>query len=95
MPSAITSRKPRVIITLTPTRLAPSEQQVLRCHRGLPPPQVIKGCWQLSGGHKGEKTTDRTGGAAAVEDFDRFVSAGVTTLDAADHYGPAEDLIGR
>lgn len=28
--------------------------------------QVIKGCWQLSGGHKGDKQTDRTGGEAAV-----------------------------
>lgn len=29
--------------------------------------QVIKGCWQLSGGHKGEKETDRTAAAAAVQ----------------------------
>jgi hypothetical protein len=28
--------------------------------------KVIKGCWQLSGGHKGDKQTDRTGGEAAV-----------------------------
>lgn len=29
--------------------------------------RVIKGCWQLSGGHKGEKETDRTGGNVAVQ----------------------------
>jgi hypothetical protein len=29
--------------------------------------KVIKGCWQLSGGHKGDKQTDRTGGEAAVK----------------------------
>jgi len=29
--------------------------------------KVIKGCWQLSGGHKGERQTDRTSAAAAVE----------------------------
>lgn len=57
--------------------------------------QVIKGCWQLSGGHKGDSATDRTGGAAALEDFQTFFNAGITTWDAADHYGPAEDLIGR
>lgn len=34
---------------------------------GLDISKVIKGCWQLSGGHKGEKQTDRTGGEAAVK----------------------------
>lgn len=29
--------------------------------------QVIKGCWQLSGGHKGDKQTDRTAAATAVQ----------------------------
>jgi hypothetical protein len=33
---------------------------------GLEVSRVIKGCWQLSGGHKGDKQTDRTGGEAAV-----------------------------
>lgn len=56
--------------------------------------QVIKGCWQLSGGHRGDKATDRTAGAAAVEDIYTFVSAGIDTLDCADHYGDAEAIIG-
>jgi hypothetical protein len=29
--------------------------------------RVVKGCWQLSGGHKGEADSDRTSGNAAVE----------------------------
>jgi len=57
--------------------------------------RVIKGCWQLSGGHRGDKETDRTVGAAAVQDFAAFADAGITTWDCADHYGPAELLIGR
>lgn len=57
--------------------------------------KVIKGCWQLSGGHRGDPVTDRTAGRAAVDDFLQFASAGITTFDAADHYGPAETLIGR
>ncbi|KAG2451292.1 hypothetical protein HYH02_003898 [Chlamydomonas schloesseri] len=63
--------------------------------QGLNISRVVKGCWQLSGGHKGAKDTDRTSGQAAVEDFGRFAAAGITTFDAADHYGPAEVLIGR
>ncbi|GLI68097.1 hypothetical protein VaNZ11_012423, partial [Volvox africanus] len=57
--------------------------------------RVVKGCWQLSGGHRGERQSDRTSGQAAVEDFGKFAAAGITTFDAADHYGPAEVLIGR
>lgn len=56
---------------------------------------MIKGCWQLSGGHHGDAASDRTAGRQAVEDFAAFVASGVTTFDAADHYGPAEVLIGR
>lgn len=56
--------------------------------------QVIKGNWQLSGGHKGSQADDRTSGKKAVEDIDRFVSAGITTMDTADIYGPSERLIG-
>jgi len=57
--------------------------------------KVIKGCWQLSGGHRGDRASDRTGGEAAVADFRAFYEAGVTSFDAADHYGPAEVLMGR
>ena len=56
--------------------------------------QVVKGCWQLSGSHHGDQDSDRTGGEAAVKDFAAFQSAGITTFDVADHYGPGEVLIG-
>ena len=62
------------------------------------PSQIIKGCWQLSGGHRGDPATDRTSGAAAVADFAPFVSAGVTTLDTGPEacgYGPSELVIGE
>eukprot|EP00884_Botryococcus_braunii_P017314 jgi/Botrbrau1/4266/Bobra.0390s0006.1 len=57
--------------------------------------RVIKGCWQLSGGHRGDKSTDRTSKAPALTDFQSFINAGITTLDTADHYGPSEDIIGE
>ena len=56
--------------------------------------QVIKGNWQLSGGHKGDRGDDRTAGKQAIADFKAFVDAGVTTFDTADIYGPSESLIG-
>ena len=57
--------------------------------------QVIKGNWQLSGGHKGDRKDDRTAGKAAIADFATFVNAGITTFDTADIYGPSEGLIGE
>ena len=44
--------------------------------RTHPPVQVIKGCWQLDGKHHGDPVTDRTAGAAAIEDMELFVRAG-------------------
>ncbi|GAX74330.1 hypothetical protein CEUSTIGMA_g1779.t1 [Chlamydomonas eustigma] len=57
--------------------------------------RVIKGCWQLSGGHRGDSDTDHTSGSVAINDFQDFYRAGITSWDCADHYGPAEELIGR
>jgi hypothetical protein len=34
-----------------------------------------------------QPSTDRTGGAQAVADFQPFVDAGITSFDMADHYG--------
>eukprot|EP00191_Tetraselmis_sp_GSL018_P004856 CAMPEP_0177606280 /NCGR_PEP_ID=MMETSP0419_2-20121207/17213_1 /TAXON_ID=582737 /ORGANISM="Tetraselmis sp., Strain GSL018" /LENGTH=402 /DNA_ID=CAMNT_0019100611 /DNA_START=23 /DNA_END=1228 /DNA_ORIENTATION=+ len=62
---------------------------------GLEISQVVKGCWQLSGGHRGDKASDRTQGQDAVTDFAAFADAGITTLDTADIYGPSEALIGK
>ena len=66
-----------------------------RSSLGLGSPQVVKGCWQLSGAHRGDHDSDRTAGNAAVRDFAAFQAAGITTLDVADHYGPGEELIGE
>jgi len=65
---------------------------------GVLPSAVIKGCWQLSGGHRGDAATDRTTGKPAVADFSAFVAAGIDTFDAGPEacgYGPAELLVGQ
>mmetsp|Transcript_16332 Transcript_16332/g.27999 ORF Transcript_16332/g.27999 Transcript_16332/m.27999 type:complete len:403 (+) Transcript_16332:38-1246(+) len=88
-----------VLPGMTPALAAAEEVPVGMPHATLAPgldiSRVIKGCWQLSGGHRGDKATDRTAGQAALEDFSAFYAAGITTWDCADHYGPAEALIGK
>ena len=51
--------------------------------------RVIRGGWQLAGGHGAidEET--------AIEDMVAFADAGITTFDCADIYTGVEDLIGR
>ena len=51
--------------------------------------RIIKGGWQLAGGHG---AIDRK---RAVEDMARFVEAGITTFDCADIYTGVEELIGE
>ena len=51
--------------------------------------RVLKGGWQLAGGH------GAVDAAAALADMDRFVDAGVTTFDCADIYTGVEALIGE
>ena len=51
--------------------------------------RVIKGGWQLAGGHG--PINER----AALDDMARFVDAGITTFDCADIYTGVEALIGR
>jgi aryl-alcohol dehydrogenase-like predicted oxidoreductase len=51
--------------------------------------RIIKGGWQLAGGHG---PIDE---ATALEDMARFVDAGITTFDCADIYTGVEALIGR
>ena len=62
------------------------------------PSRIIKGCWQLSGGHRGDPSSDRTSGPAAVDDFASFVNAGIDTVDTGPEacgYGPSELIIGE
>ncbi|MGE0814999.1 MAG: aldo/keto reductase [Vicinamibacterales bacterium] len=51
--------------------------------------RIIKGGWQLAGGH------GPVDAGAALDDMARFVDAGITTFDCADIYTGVEDLIGR
>jgi aryl-alcohol dehydrogenase-like predicted oxidoreductase len=50
--------------------------------------RILNGLWQVSGAHG---LIDRRRAVAAMFDYH---DAGFTTWDLADHYGPAEDLIG-
>ena len=51
--------------------------------------KVIKGGWQLAGGH-GSVDEQK-----AIADMRDFVSAGITTFDCADIYAGVEELIGK
>jgi len=51
--------------------------------------RVLKGGWQLAGGH-GPIDTE-----SALADMDRYVDAGITTFDCADIYTGVEALIGQ
>jgi aryl-alcohol dehydrogenase-like predicted oxidoreductase len=51
--------------------------------------RLLKGGWQLAGGHGPVDV------AAALDDMDRFVAAGITTFDCADIYTGVEALIGE
>lgn len=51
--------------------------------------RVLNGMWQVSGAH------GRIDPKRAIESMFNHMDAGFTTWDLADHYGPAEDLIGE
>ncbi|WP_193198839.1 aldo/keto reductase [Nostoc sp. MG11] len=51
--------------------------------------RILNGMWQVSGGH------GRIDQKAAIQAMFKYLDAGFTTWDLADHYGPAEDLIGE
>jgi len=51
--------------------------------------RILNGMWQVSGAH------GRINPKSAVESMFKYVDAGFTTWDLADHYGPAEDFIGE
>ena len=51
--------------------------------------RLLKGGWQLAGGH------GPVDAAAALADMDRFVDVGITTFDCADIYTGVEALIGE
>lgn len=51
--------------------------------------RILNGMWQVSGAH-GDIPHD-----AAIREMINYHNEGFTTWDLADHYGPAEDFIGR
>ena len=51
--------------------------------------RIIRGNWQLAGGHGAVDT------AAAVDDLVATAEAGITTFDCADIYTGVEEIIGR
>ncbi|WP_413165996.1 aldo/keto reductase [Capilliphycus salinus ALCB114379] len=51
--------------------------------------RILNGMWQVSGYH------GRINPKAAIDSMFKYVDAGFTTWDLADHYGPAEDFIGE
>ncbi|MBR8835790.1 MAG: aldo/keto reductase [Stigonema ocellatum SAG 48.90 = DSM 106950] len=51
--------------------------------------RILNGMWQVSGGH------GRINPPTAIQSMFNYMDAGFTTWDLADHYGPAEDLIGE
>lgn len=51
--------------------------------------RVLNGLWQVSGAH------GRIDPKAAIQSMFKYIDAGFTTWDLADHYGPAEEFIGE
>jgi aryl-alcohol dehydrogenase-like predicted oxidoreductase len=51
--------------------------------------RILNGMWQVSGAHGSIEP------ARAIAEMFAYHDAGFTTWDLADHYGPAEDFIGR
>ena len=53
---------------------------------------VVTGLWQIADMERDGRSVDRV---AAVEALGRYVEAGLTTFDMADHYGSAEEIVGE
>src|SRR2546421_12988675 len=51
--------------------------------------RILNGMWQVSGAH-GLINLER-----AVDEMFSYIDAGFSSWDLADHYGPAEDLVGE
>lgn len=54
--------------------------------------RVLTGLWQVADMERDGRTVDLDAMAAAM---DPYAAAGLTTFDMADHYGSAEDVVGR
>jgi len=54
--------------------------------------RILTGLWQMADQERDGRTFDLDGAAAAMRPY---VAAGFTTFDMADHYGSAEEVVGR
>lgn len=59
---------------------------------GLEVSRVVTGLWQVADQERDGRSLDHEAAAAAVADY---VAAGFDSFDMADHYGGAEDILGR
>ena len=54
--------------------------------------RILTGLWQIADMERDGRALDQGAAAAAISDY---VDAGLTTFDMADHYGSAEDIVGK
>ena len=59
---------------------------------GLRISRILTGLWQIADMERDGRTLDLDAAAGAIP---AYVEAGLTTFDMADHYGSAEDVVGR
>jgi aryl-alcohol dehydrogenase-like predicted oxidoreductase/enamine deaminase RidA (YjgF/YER057c/UK114 family) len=59
---------------------------------GLEIPRLLTGLWQVADMERGGKLLDPDKAAASLADY---AAAGFDAFDMADHYGSAEDIVGR
>lgn len=59
---------------------------------GLEVSRIITGLWQVADQERDGRTLDLDAAARAMH---AYVDAGFTTFDVADHYGSAEEIVGR
>ncbi|MEX2501201.1 MAG: aldo/keto reductase [Trueperaceae bacterium] len=71
---------------------APPAVPRVRLAPGLETSRILTGLWQIADMEKDGTPVDPEVGARAME---RYVAAGLTTFDMADHYGSAELICGR
>jgi aryl-alcohol dehydrogenase-like predicted oxidoreductase len=64
--------------------------EVVTLAPGFVVPRIAKGNWQLAERHGAPYARE-----AAIDDMRRFVEAGITLFDCADHYVGVEELIGE
>jgi len=70
---------------------APSVPRI-RLASGLEISRVLTGLWQIADMERHGTAVDPEAGAGAMQ---RYVDAGLTTFDMADHYGSAEVICGH